>query len=92
MPMDGLTVGFAARELDEALAAAAGLPAGRQEGQYVFLFHNEMWRYDKAESFRIILADGNRQYRNAPGETDESTVAVYLIDGADAVRFVRESG
>ena len=42
------------------LAAASGLPEGESEGSYVFLFHNEEWRYDKAESFRIgfFLHDG----------------------------------
>ena len=74
-------------EVSDALAAASGLPAGRHEGTYVFLFHNGSWRRDKAESFRITVDGESYLFRNGLGLTDEDTVAAYLIEDAEAVCF-----
>ena len=38
-------------------AAATGLPAGAADGQYVFTFQQGMYRYDKADSFVIIIGE-----------------------------------
>ena len=77
-------------DLSDELSEAAGLPAGRQEGSYVFLFHNGEWRRDKAETFRIRIGDEQYPFRNALGLTDADTVAAYLIDGAEAVAFEKQ--
>ena len=74
-------------EISEALAEGSGLPAGRHEGTYVFLFHNGSWRRDKAESFRITVDGESYLFRNGLGLTDEDTVAAYLIEDAEAVCF-----
>ena len=59
-------------------------------GTFVFLFRNEEWRYDKAESFRVMIGDKSWQFRNAPGQTNEKTVAVYLKDGSEPTVFRKE--
>ncbi len=78
-------------ELSDTLAAAAGLPAGRCEGTYVFLFQHGMWRYDKAEIFRIRIDGGDYSFPNGLGMTDEDTVAAYLLPDGEAVCFERET-
>lgn len=70
-------------------AALSGLPSDQSEGTYVFLFHNEEWRYDKAEYFRVMLDGESFQFRNALGETSENTVAFFL-DGGETVKFEKE--
>ena len=61
-----------------------GIPAGKHEGQYVFLYHNGEWRYDKAEDFRIMLDGESYQFPNEFGQTDEDTVA-FRCDGGTMV-------
>ena len=77
-------------KLSGELARASGLPEGESEGSCVFLFRNEEWRYDKAETFRVMIGDKTWNFRNAPGRTDENTVAVYLTDGSDPIVFRKE--
>lgn len=72
------------------LAAASGLPEGESRGTYVFLFRNEKWRYDKAETFRVTIGDKSWQFRNSLGQTDEKTVAAFMTDGGEAVAFRKE--
>ena len=76
-------------DISDALAEGSGLPAGRHEGTYVFLFHNGSWRRDKAESLRITIDGQAYLFRNGLGLTDEDTVAAYLLEDADAVCFER---
>ncbi len=77
-------------DISAGLAKASGLPEGESSGTCVFLFRNEEWRYDKAESFRILIGDKSWQFRNAPGQTNETTLAVYLTDGSEPVLFRKE--
>ena len=86
---DGTTVTL---DLAAAGAEALALPNGKTAANYVFLFHNEQWRYDKAETFRIILADKSLSFRNALGQTDETAVAFYADAAGDqAVVFRKQS-
>ena len=78
-------------DVSDALAEGSGLPAGRHEGSYVFLFHNGSWRRDKAESFRITVDGESYLFRNGLGITDADTVAAYLIEDAEAVCFEQAS-
>lgn len=79
-------------ELDAALAARSGLPAGTHEGSYVFLLYNGSYRYDKAEYFRIILDGTDYQFRNSIGTTDGDTVAFALADGSESFTFQKQPG
>ena len=63
-------------ELSEDFAAATGLPAGRCEGTYVFLFQHGSWRYDKAESFRLCAGEASYEFLNDITQTDGDTIAV----------------
>lgn len=85
---DGTTVTL---DLTASGAEALALPYGETAANYVFLFHNEQWRYDKAETFRIILAEKPVSFRNALGQTDENTVAFYADAAGDqAVVFQKQ--
>ena len=77
-------------KLSGELARASGLPEGESQGTFVFLFRNEEWRYDKAETFRVMIGDKTWNFRNAPDRTGEKTVAVYLTDGTEPVVFQKE--
>ena len=72
------------------LAKASGLPEGESRGTFVFLFRNEEWRYDKAESFRVTIGDKSWQFPNAPGRTNETNLAIYLTEGSEPVVFRKE--
>ena len=76
-------------DLSEDFAALSGLPSGKNEGSYVFLFHNAEWRRDKAEYFRLIIDGEDYQFRNDIGETKENTVA-FLLDSGEKVQFNKE--
>lgn len=75
---DGRTIWL---DLSEELAAKIGLPSGKQTGTYVFLFHNEEYRYDKAEYFRINVGEERYQFSVPVGQTDRDTVAFYTSEG-----------
>ena len=77
-------------QLSGELAEASGLPEGESRGSYVFLFRNEEWRYDKAESFRVMIGEKTWQFRNAPGQTGEKAVAVYLTEDSEPIVFRKE--
>ncbi len=62
-------------ELTEDGCLLTGLPEGKQECQYVFLFQRGSWRYDKAEDFRIMIGDEKYQFANCIGITASDTVA-----------------
>lgn len=68
-------------DLSDELAAKTGLPAGKQTGTYVFLFHNEEYRYDKAEYFRISIGEEHVQFSVPVGQTDANRVAFYTEEG-----------
>ena len=64
-----------------------GLPEG--EGSYVYLFHNEEWRYDQAEKFRLMIGDQSYQFFVTPGENTEDVVAFEVSQGGDVIRFTK---
>ena len=69
-------------DITEDFSEKSGLPAGKSNGIYVFLYRNEEWRYDKAETFRITIDGVNYLFRNAVGTTNGKTLAFYLPDGS----------
>lgn len=77
-------------DLNSEGAGALHLPEGKSQGSYVFLFRNESWRYDKAETFRIILEDGNHNFRNMPSETCESAIVFFPEEGTETVSFSKK--
>ena len=79
---DGRSIRF---QLTEEFSELTGLPSGEQEGTYVFLFHNEEYRYDKAEYFRIILGEKQWQFSLPVGQNDGTLVAFFTPDGDLAV-------
>ena len=72
----------AAWTLGPELAEFTGLPA-EADGTYVFLFRNEEWRRDKAESFRLQAGEASYQFGNALGEYAEGAVSIMDPDFAD---------
>ena len=79
---DGRTVRF---DATDELAEATGLPAGEGEGEYVFLYQNKKWRYDKSETFRIIIGGKDCNMMNAYGTTNEDVVAIVMPDASIAL-------
>ena len=69
-------------DVSEEFAEKSGLPAGKSNGTYVFLFRNEEWRYDNAETLRITVDGVDYTFRNAVGTTNGKTLAFYLPDGS----------
>ena len=76
---DGVTVQL---ELSDEMAEKTGLPAGKSDGSYAFLFHNESWRYDLAEGLRITVGDISIRYITVPGSTDGQKVCFDAKDGS----------
>ncbi len=68
--------------ITEEFSKSSGLPAGKSTGTYVFLFHNEEWRYDKAETLRLTINGVNYPFLNAVGTTCDKAIAFYLPDGS----------
>ena len=81
---DGRTVIL---DLDADFAQKAGLPAGWNEGVFVFLFRNEEWRYDLAETVRFTAAGVSRSFANAIGVTGENAVSFVLSESGERVVF-----
>ena len=73
-------------DIDEELAKESGLPAGKSEGTYVFLFGGGKYRRDKAETFRIRIDEKDYTFRNNPGVTGEIVICVFFGEG-DATVF-----
>ena len=73
-------------DISKEFAERSGLPEGKSEGTFVFLFHNGEHRYDKAETLRITVDGSDFQFMNAVGETCREKLAFYLPDG-DLVTF-----
>ena len=78
-------------QINEEFAKLSGLPAGKSEGTYVFLFHNEEYRYDKAEYFRIMIGDQSYQFNNGFGKTGENVIAFSTTDGNSQVVFEKRN-
>ena len=84
---DGESVTF---DFSPELAEATGLPGGEQSGSYVFLFRHEAWRWDKADRFRITVADASCDFLHEFTLSDENTVALLSpMDGSETLLFVR---
>ena len=70
------------------LAEAVGLPVEEQSGSYVFLFQHKEWRYDKAERFRITVADDSYDFINVFTLTDKNTIALQSpFNGEETILF-----
>ena len=67
----------------------AGLPEGENEGTYVFLFRNEEWRYDLAETLRITVGEKSYEAANVHGVTNEKQIAL-LKENGEVALFVKE--
>lgn len=76
---------FVEMDLSEEFLNETDFGPGFHEGTYVFLFHNEQWRRDKAETVRFTVGTKSAEFANAVGETGEDVVAFYLPSGAKAV-------
>ena len=72
----------------KAFSEKSGLPEGKSEGTYVFLFQNGQYRYDLAEDLRITVDGEKYTFPNDINETNEDTIAIY-IDG-EAVMFSKD--
>ncbi len=59
-------------------ARLSGMTGGESAGTYVFLFHNESWRRDMAEYFRVTIDDKKYSFNNSVGKTDSDTLVFYL--------------
>ncbi|MBP1587965.1 MAG: hypothetical protein ILO53_06155, partial [Clostridia bacterium] len=59
------------------------------EGTYVFLFRNEEFRYDKAETFRITIDGQNYSFLINRGLTDGETFVFDLTGSGEGVAFRR---
>ncbi len=78
-------------DLDAEFAREGGLTAAQGQGAYVFLFHNEEWRYDKAERFVILEGEIRAEFSNVFGRTGEAAIVLALPwDAGTEVAFVRE--
>ena len=58
------------------LAEATGLPTGAANGQYVFTFQQGMYRYDKADGFKLIIGECSYSFLNYFQETNENRICV----------------
>ncbi len=67
--------------ISQEFSAVSGLPEGEWDAQYVFLFGNKEYRYDLAETFRIITDDGNYEFPNIHGTTAEDLISIRMPDG-----------
>ena len=76
-------------EFDESFASLTGLPAGKSEASYVFLFGGGEWRYDKAEYFRLTVNGESALFANAFGITDENRIA-FRAESGETVIFEKE--
>ena len=63
-------------DFQQELADATGLPAGAAEGQYVFTFQQGKYRYDKADSFELIIGEFSYSFLNNFQETNENRICV----------------
>ena len=63
-------------DFQQELADATGLPTGAAEGQYVFTFQQGMYRYDKADSFELIIGECSYSFLNNFQETNENRICV----------------
>lgn len=82
---DGTSVAF---EFSKEFADAAGCPEEKQEGTYAFLFDKKFWRYDKADSFVISVADVSYNFSNVFSETNENEIALFVPDLNDGESIV----
>ena len=74
----------------EEMSKRTEMPQGDTAAQYVFIFHNGTYRYDKAEYFRIIVEDKTYQFDNDFTQTNESRIVIRL--GSDSEPTVFERG
>ena len=63
-------------DFQQELADATGLPTGAAEGQYVFTFQQGMYRYDKADSFELIIGEFSYSFLSNFQETNENRICV----------------
>ena len=74
------------------LADATGLPTGAAEGQYVFTFQQGMYRYDKADSFKLTIGEFSYSFLNYFQETNENRICVLSpCDDKSTLVFEKET-
>ena len=73
-------------DISKEFSDSSGLPEGKSEGTFVFLFHNGEHRFDKAETLRITVDGKDYSFMNSPGVTCRDKLAFYLPNG-DLVSF-----
>ena len=72
------------------LAKATDLPENEFDGTYAFTFHHNLWRYDKAERFRIAAPDASYDFINDFTATDENTIALQSpLNGKETILFIK---
>lgn len=54
------------------------IPEGTTRASYAFLFHNEQYRYDKAEYFQIHCYGSNYRLTNNTPETTDDTISLTI--------------
>jgi len=69
---DGKTVRLLVKE---GMTGPGGLASGTYDGTYVFLFDGKMYRYDKADEFRLMIGGETYRFANAVGQTSPEKIA-----------------
>ncbi len=87
---DGRSISF---DLADDFAEAIGLPQSSGEGTYVFIFGHGEWRYDAAETFRIMVGDKTASMRNIVGVTSSDRIGIASPwDAGQDITFLKKIG
>ena len=69
-----------------------GLPAGEHEDTYVFLYQHGKWRYDKSDTFRIMIGEDSYEFINDFTLTNENAVVIRPIaSDSDHITFEKKN-
>ena len=79
---DGQTIEM---KVTEELSEATGLPEGLNDGTYVFLFDGGLWRYDKADTLQVNIADTTYRMACVPGGTNEKKITLLSEDSRELI-------
>lgn len=76
---------------NDELSEAVSFPKGELEGEYAFTFQHGLWRYDRADSFEIIIGGCSYRFMNDFQNTNENTISIVSpIDAAVTICFEKE--
>ena len=67
----------------EGKTGPGGLASGTYEGTYVFLFDGKMYRYDKADEFRLMIGGETYRFSNSVGKTSEDQIVIRPREGTE---------